>query len=49
MSLPRLVKDRQTALWLGIGFTVLGSLLIYDAYEGRGKSRPWVTRLIPGA
>lgn len=38
-----------TAQWGGVLMLVLGSWLLYDAYEGRGRRRPWLTRLIPGA
>lgn len=44
-----LVADRHLALWGGIASLCLGSYLIYDAYEGRGRSRPWITRFLPGA
>jgi hypothetical protein len=25
----------------------VGSFLLYDAYEGRGRNRPFVTRFLP--
>jgi hypothetical protein len=49
MSRRPIVRDRKAALWGGVAAIVVGSLLLHDAYEGRGKSRPWVTRLLPGA
>lgn len=42
------VRNRNHALLLGIGFVVAGSWLLYDAYEGRGRTRPWAVRLLPG-
>jgi hypothetical protein len=43
-----LVADRRTALAAGCAFVVLGSALLYDAFERRGQSRPWVMRWLPG-
>ena len=37
-----------TARRLGIALTVAGSWLLYEAYELRGRSRPWISRLLPG-
>lgn len=37
-----------TARRLGIALTVAGSWLLYEAYEARGRSRPWLSRLLPG-
>ncbi len=42
------VKDRSLALWGGVALLVAGSLLLHDAYEGRGVRRPWASRLLPG-
>lgn len=42
------VADRQTALVLGFGAYLLGSFLIWDAYEHRGKSRPFWHRITGG-
>jgi hypothetical protein len=33
---------------LGIACVVAGSWLLYDAYEARGRSKPWVAKLLPG-
>jgi hypothetical protein len=49
MSRRPVIKDRQTALVLGVAAYVAGSLLLWDAYENRGKARPFVTKLLPGA
>lgn len=43
------VKDRQTALLGGIALLVLGSALLYDAYENRGRNRPFALKFLPGA
>ena len=44
-----LVADRRTALLAGSAFVVIGSALLYDAFERRGHPRPWIMRLLPGA
>ena len=49
MSPKPKVRDRQIALWGGIAALCRGSYLIYDAYEGRGRQRPWTVRFLPGA
>lgn len=41
------VKDRTTALYGGIAALVLGSLLLWDAYENRGKGRPFALKFLP--
>lgn len=46
---PPLVKNRRHALWGGVAALCLGSYLIYDAYEGRGRQRPFAARFLPGA
>lgn len=42
-----LIKNRQTALWLGYGGLLVGAIAMWDAYETRGKSRPFVSHLLP--
>jgi hypothetical protein len=49
MPYRRLVRDRRTEVWLGVAAYVLGSWLLWDAYEGRGRSKPWAARWLPGA
>lgn len=45
--MPRpLVRDRQLALYGGLAMTLGGALLLRDAWEHRGKDRPWAMRLI---
>lgn len=34
------VRSRETALWLGIGCWIAGAVLLRDAFEARGRSRP---------
>jgi hypothetical protein len=41
-------RDRRTALWLGYAAIAAGSYLLYEAYEKRGKARPWISKLAPG-
>lgn len=42
------IKDRQVALWIGYLGITIGALALYDAYENRGKTRPFATKLLPG-
>lgn len=49
MARQIVVHDRRLALWGGVAAIVAGSLLLHQAYEARGKSRPWAIRLLPGA
>lgn len=41
------IGDRKTELALGIAAFILGAWLIHDAYEGRGKTRPFALRFLP--
>lgn len=34
------VKDKRTAVWVGTVLTLLGFLVLYDAWEGRGGKKP---------
>lgn len=43
------VRDRRCALYGGVLCIVAGSLLLHQAYEARGRNRPWAIRLLPGA
>jgi hypothetical protein len=47
MSRTPVVHDRRLALWGGVLMLCAGSFLLYDAYEGRGRTRPFVTRFLP--
>lgn len=41
-----LVRDRQLALYGGLAATLLGALLLHDAWEARGRPRPWPMKLL---
>lgn len=41
-----LVRDRQLALYGGLAMTLAGALLLRDAWERRGKERPWIMRVV---
>jgi hypothetical protein len=41
------VRKQSHALWLGVGATIAGALLLWDGYEHRGKKRPFLLRWIP--
>lgn len=43
------VRNRSTALWGGVACYVVGSLLLWDAFENRGRPRPFITKLLPGS
>lgn len=47
MSRP-LVGDPQAAKLAGVACIVVGAFLLYDAYDARGKSRPFALRFLPG-
>jgi hypothetical protein len=49
MKRQPVVRDRDVALWGGMLAIVVGSYLLYDAYEARGRTRPFLTKLLPGA
>lgn len=40
-----LLHNRQTALYVGLAAWALGSLLLWDAWENRGKARPFAFKL----
>lgn len=42
------MQDRSTALVVGVALLCAGSYLVWDAYEGRGISRPFAMRFLPG-
>lgn len=47
MTRKHLIKDRSMELGVGIGLFAIASWLIYDAYEGRGRQRPFLARILP--
>lgn len=42
------IPNRRTALLIGYGGVIVGALALWDAYELRGKRRPFLTKLLPG-
>ena len=34
------VKDKRTSIVVGSGLTLLGFVILYDAWEGRGGKKP---------
>lgn len=44
-----MIKDRELAKTLGVIAYVIGAVLLWDAFEGRGKGKPFWTKLLPGA
>lgn len=47
MSKGPVIPDRRTAQMAGVGFVCLGAFLLFDAYEARGRQRPFFMRLLP--
>lgn len=47
MSRPAALRNRNVELVAGVGLFVIASWLVYDAYEGRGRRRPFAARLLP--
>lgn len=43
-----LIKNEKVAKVLGATLMIAGAIVLYDAYEGRGGSKPFWTKLIPG-
>lgn len=39
--------DARTELWLGAAAFIAATWLIYDAYEGRGRQRPFLAKFLP--
>lgn len=48
MSRGPVVPDRQMAVLRGVAFVCVGAFLLYDAYDARGRSRPFLMKLLPG-
>lgn len=42
------LPDRRTALLVGYGGIIIGSLALWDAYENRGAQRPFLAKWLPG-
>lgn len=43
------VMSRNTALTLGYGGILLGAWCLWEAYEKRGRQRPFLVKFLPGA
>jgi hypothetical protein len=43
-----LIPDRRTAQMAGCLMVAGGAYLLWDAYEARGRSRPFWLKLLPG-
>lgn len=41
-----IIADQRAAVWLGVGLTVAGALVLWDAYGHRGQSKPFGLRLL---
>jgi len=40
--------NRQQQILTGVSAICLGSWLLYQAYEGHGRPRPFLMKLLPG-
>lgn len=45
----RYIKNRKVAQYGGYGLILAGSAMLYDAYENRGRRRPFISKFVPGA
>lgn len=45
---PPRIQDRRTEIMVAAGCLAMGSWLMWDAYDARGKRRPWALSLLPG-
>lgn len=43
-----LIRDAKTAKLIGYGAIILGSYALFEAYEKRGRGRPFLTKFLPG-
>lgn len=43
----RPIRDRHLELSAGVACFLAASWLIWDAYEGRGRNRPFLARFLP--
>lgn len=41
------IRDRRVALWLAYGGLLIGAIAMYDAYENRGRQRPFLEKMLP--
>ena len=47
MTRPRALRNRRTEIGLGVCLFIASAWLMWDAYEGRGRTRPFPARLLP--
>ena len=47
-SRKMLFGSRRMALWVGYTGVLVGSYALYEAYDKRGRNRPFVSRFLPG-
>lgn len=43
-----MIRDFHTAQAAGVLLIVAGAWCLYDAYEGRGRKRPFAAKFLPG-
>lgn len=48
MARQLVFRTRRRALWFGYAAVIVGSYALHEAYEKRGHSRPWLSKLAPG-
>lgn len=41
------VRNRRVAQWGGYAALMAGAVLMWDAYENRGRSRPFASKFLP--
>lgn len=44
MARSALIADYRTEVYLGLALTLAGGYLLWDAFEGRGRRRPFALR-----
>lgn len=40
--------DARHSVAAGVVLTAIGSYLLYEGYDRRGRTRPWLMRFLPG-
>jgi hypothetical protein len=48
MAKKVLVRDPKKGALVGGAFAIVGAYLIYDAYDKRGRSKPFLLKWLPG-
>lgn len=43
---PALIRDRNRELVIGVALLVASAWLVWDAYEGRGRNRPFAAHFL---